>query len=184
MVKRIGTVPEGKRRGLLSSVTAQVSEKARLQAEMAEGAGLRRLVGAAEHLADHVTLVIRPQLGFMNVDACLIGAGKVLVINTLHWQGKITAGLQDEWVGGGSVDLGRPDRRAHVFADRLSFAGLAAGFAVEPVVVVTAGAVDMTGLQPLSRLVQWAEAEAFLTQQFPPGVAGFDPTALIKALAR
>lgn len=165
----------------MGSLVARLSETARITAEREEGEGLRRLAGLLNKLPDSATVVLRPKLGFMQVDCCVFGAGKLLVINTLHYRGVIEPGEREVWVGPkGGPDLGRPDRRAFVFCDRLAYAELAKGLEVEPVVVCTEGPVDVRAVEPQTTLVQWAEAESFFTRQFPAGVAGFPAHHLVR----
>jgi len=182
MAKIVGTPPASPRRGLLGTLAAGISPAARMRAEMTEGAGLHRLLELVGQLPDSVTAVVRPGLGFfMKIDCCLIGPGKVLAIDTVHWTGKVTAGQHEEWTGALGTDLGRPDRRAFVFADRLAFGGQVGDRVVEPVVICTGGAVDLQGLKPLAPVIPWNEAPSFLGAAFSPGPAG-DVAALVKLL--
>jgi hypothetical protein len=187
MAKILGKLLAKKQRAFVRSMTALVSEVARLQAEMEEGYGPHVLAERLRELdlPDSVTIVLRPTLAFLTADACIIGPGKVLVISALHWSGEIGQdGKKGEWTGAkGGVDLGRPDRRAHLFCDRLAFSGLAKGFELEPVVVFTGGPVKyLGGEQPQATLVQWTELEAFLKQRLPAGIAGFSASDLIKVI--
>lgn len=187
MAKILGKLAEKKKREFVRSMTAMVSDLARLQAEMEEGFGPHELAERLKGLAlpDSVTVVLRPTLAFLAADACIIGSGKVLVFTALHWAGDIGQdGKKGEWTGGrGGIDLGRPDRRAHLFCDRLAYSGLARGFEIEPVVLFTAGPVQYLGEQPQATLVQSAELEEFIRQRFPDGVTSLSSAAeLIKAI--
>lgn len=185
MAKILGRLPEKKKREIVRSVTALVSGTSRMQAEMEEGYGPHALAERlqAMELPDGVTVILRPTLAFLNADICIIAPGKVLVINALHWTGEIGLGKRTEWTGArGSVDLGRPDRRAHLFCDRLAYSGLSRGFELEPVVVFTAGPVTYQADEPEANLVQWAELEEFLQRSLPKDLTGFSPTELIKTL--
>jgi hypothetical protein len=184
MAKIIGDLPHGSRRSLVASLSTRFSESARLTADREDGIGLHRLVGLLPALPDDVTAVLRPTLGFMQGECCLIGPGKLMVIQTLHFRGRITAGQKEEWVGHpGSVDLGRPDRRAAVFCDRLAYSGNGRGFALEPVVICTEGPVELTAPAPLAPLIPWADAAQFLIEAFPGGLVGFDTRPLIQMLS-
>ncbi|MFZ5813971.1 MAG: nuclease-related domain-containing protein [Bacillota bacterium] len=185
MVKIYGKLPERKKRDLVIGLSSMVSATARMQAELEEGQGphllAERLRGMG--LPDGVSIILRPTLAFLHADICLIGGGKVLVINALHWSGEIGRGKKGEWTGAkGAVDLGRPDRRAYLFCDRLRYSGLADGFAVEPVVVFTAGPVRCHEPEPQATLVQWAELEAFLRRSLAGPEAGPSPAGLIETL--
>jgi hypothetical protein len=183
MAKIIGTLPTETRRHWLGALAAHVSPTARRRAALESGEGLRRLASLLPALPECVTAILRPSLGFMQVDCCLLGPDRVLVVETLHWAGKIAAGERGEWLGAGSVDLGRPDRRAFVLADRLAYSGHARGFRVEPVVICTDGPVEFVGPPPLTRVVPWAEAPEFLAECFARTEgAGGDLTALIGLL--
>jgi hypothetical protein len=183
MAKIIGTLPQGARRNLLGSVAARFSEGARLKAEREEGEGLRRLFPLLERLPESVTVVLQPTLGFMTGECCVVGPGTALVIQTLHFRGKITLGEKEEWLGQpGGQDLGRPDRRAAIFCEKLEFSGHARGFALEPVVICTDGPVQLEAPTPQAPLVAWEDATGFLAQAFPGGLKGFDPAPLIKLL--
>ncbi|MFZ5826751.1 MAG: nuclease-related domain-containing protein [Bacillota bacterium] len=177
-------MPEKKQRDLLRSVTSLVSGTAKLQAEMEEGHGPHVLVERLKELSlpENVTIILRPTLAFLNADVCMIGPGRVLVINALHWTGEVGQGKKGEWTGARGVDLGRPDRRAQLFCDRLAYSGLAKGFELEPVVVFTAGPVMYHGGEPEAALVQWDALEDFLRRSLPSGLAGFSAAGLIKAL--
>ncbi len=186
MAKIIGSLPAAPRQNLLGAMLSKVNETARMKAEFESGVGAQRLAELAAKLPDPVTVVLRPTLGFMSIDCCIIGPGAVMPINSLHWKGKIIRGEQDAWIGQPtSVHLGRPDRRSFVFADRLRFSGLADGFALEPVVIVTGGKVDGEGLADAqATLVQWDDAAEFLARSFPPGVQGLhSPSELIKTIS-
>ncbi len=185
MANITGRLSEKKKRELLRSVTSLISGTSRMQAELEEGFGPHVLAGRLESmdLPDNVTIVLRPTLAFLHADLCLVAPGKVLVVNALHWSGPMAPGKKGEWTGAkGSVDLGRPDRRAVLFADRLQWSGLAKGLEVEPVVVSTAGDVTYSGGEPEARLVPWSELDAYLTAALPAGVAGFPTLELIKAI--
>lgn len=183
MAKIIGQLPEAPRRGLGTALMARLNETARLKAEMEEGEGLRRLFPLLEALPDNVAVVLKPTLGFMRIDCCIIGPGRIMVIKTAHYKGTIKPGEQGEWRGGGgAIDLGRPDRLANTFCDRLQFSGNARGFEVEPVVFFTAGPVGFEAGESLATLVPWEEAVGFLVTRFPPGVEGFKAEALIELL--
>jgi len=181
MAKIIGDLEPSKRRGLYDTVAARLNARARLRVEGYEGAGLRRLIPLLASLPDHVTVILRPTLGFLRIDCCLIGPGRVVVIQTSHWVGKVTQGQKGQWLGG-TVDLGRPDRLATVFCDRLRFSGHARGFELVPVVLFTAGFVDVTSDATEATLVQWEKAESFLGAAFPSGLMGFDSSHLIGLL--
>lgn len=183
MANILGNLPKEARRNLIGSLAARVSETARLKAEFDEGEGLRRLVDMVERLPDNVTAVLRPSLGFgLVADAVVIGPGTALVVCTLHWKGAVSEGERGEWLGAGKTDLGRPDRRAHVFATRLDFSGHARGYQVEPLVVCTEGPVDLKNLETKAPVVQHSEAQAYLAERFRTGAAGFDPSGLIDVL--
>ncbi len=182
MAKIIGDLGSGRKRGLVDAVAARLSSQARLRVEGHEGAGLRRLLPILQRLPDHVTVILRPTLGFLRTDCCLIGPGRVIVIQTSHWNGKITAGKKGQWMGG-LVDLGRPDRLSTVFCDRLRFSGNARGFELVPVVLFTAGAVELDmNDESEATLVPWEQAESFLSTAFPSGLMGFDSSNLIQVL--
>lgn len=185
MAKILGKLPAKKPRDRVRRVTALVSGTARLQAEKEEGYGPHKLADqlGSMDLPEGVTIILRPTLAFLDADICIIRPGKVLVINSLHWAGEIGHGKKGEWTGaGGAVDLGRPDRRAHLFCDRLAFSGLARGFELQPVVIFTGGPVNYLGEEPQALLIQWAELEEFLYRNLPDGVAGFSAHELIKVL--
>lgn len=186
MTKILGKLPAKRKREFVKSMTSLLSDTARLQAEMEEGYGPHALAERLREidLPDSVTVVLRPTLAFLNADVCIIGPGKVLVITALHWAGDIgQAGKKGEWTGAKSIDLGRPDRRAHLFCDRLAYSGLSKGFDLEPVVVFTGGPVRYVGAEePQATLVQWAELEEFLYERLPAGVAGFSAAELIKVI--
>lgn len=186
MVKCIGAIPEAKPRSWRHRLTAPLSAVARQVAELEEGAGLRRLAGrlAALDLGDRAVLVVRPALGFMTVDLCLIGPGRALVMNALHWAGDIVPGKKGEWRGaGGKVDLGRPDRRARVFCDRLAFSGRARSIALEPVVVFTAGPARCLSDDAEAALVQWDELEPFVHSRIHPSAVGFPAEDLVRLIS-
>jgi hypothetical protein len=184
MAKIIGDLPQGNRRSLVAVLSSRFSEAARLKADREDGEGLRRLTGLLHALPDDVTAVLRPTLGFMQAECCLIGPGKVLVVQTLHFRGRITVGQKEEWIGHpGSMDLGRPDRRAAVFCDRLAYSGNGRGFSLEPLVICTEGPVELAAPAPLASLIPWADAPRFLAQAFPDGVIGFDTRQLVEMLS-
>jgi len=186
MVKRIGNIPDTKPRSWRHRLTAPLSAAARQVAELEEGVGLRLLAErlSAMDLGERAALVVRPALGFMSADLCLIGPGRALVINALHWAGDIVPGDKGEWRGGGGkVDLGRPDRRARVFCDRLAFSGHARGIALEPAVVFTAGPAHCKESAPEAALVQWDELEAFVRSRIHPSAVGFPATELIRLIS-
>lgn len=181
MAHVLGTMPAAGARSLLGSLKARMSDAGRRQLEMEEGEGLKRLVGLLQRLPDTVTAVIRPTLGFMHVDAVVGAPGRLLVINTLHWSGEIAVNEKGAWTGaGGKVGLGRPDRRAFTFADRLQFSGRTEGFRVTPVVICTAGAVTVLSADTEVDVVAWTQAEQLL--QDLAGGQGPDPTLLVKSL--
>ncbi len=184
MAKVVGKIPEAARLGLLGSIAARLNDAARLKAEFESGEGVRRLLPVLEALPDGVTVVVRPTLGFFQADFGVVGPGRVLVINTLHWQGRIKLDEKDLWLGqGGSVtvQLGRPDRRAKLFAERLEYSGNARGFQVEPLVIRTLGAIEFDG--PLvAPMIGLEETAAYLAARFPDGVKGFDHRELVDVL--
>lgn len=188
MARVIGTLPPKKQRNVMGTVTALVSDLRRVEAEMVEGWGPHRLAERLGELAlpEGITILLRPTLAFLHVDLCIIAPNRLLLINALHWKGLIQPGEKEKWFGGkGSVDLGRPDRRARLFCDRLDYSGLAAGFAVEPVVLFTAGPVEFQAGPAEATLVQWDELDGFLRQRLadaaPNGATG-DVAGLIKAI--
>jgi len=181
VAKIIGNLGPGKRRGLLDAVAARLNDQARLRIEGHEGEGLRRLLPFLEALPDHVTVILRPTLGFLRIDCCLIGPGRVLVVHTSHWNGKVSLGQKEQWMGG-LVDLGRPDRLSTVFCDRLRFSGHAKGFELVPVVIFTAGAVELASDSSEATLVPWEQAGSYLAAAFPTGLKGFDSSKLINIL--
>jgi hypothetical protein len=181
LAKIIGNLGPGKRRGVIDTVAARLNEQARLRIEGHEGEGLRRLLPVLERLPDHVTVILRPTLGFLRIDCCLIGPGRVLVVQTLHWSGKVTTGQKGQWLGG-VVDLGRPDRLATVFCDRLRFSGHVRGFELVPVVLFTAGSVELVRDSSEITLVPWEKAEISLGAAFPSGLKGFDSSHLVNLL--
>lgn len=186
MVKRIGPIPETRPRSWRHRLTAPLSAATRQVAELEEGVGLRLLTErlSAMDLGERSVLVVRPTLGFMTVDLCLVGPGRALVINALHWAGDIVPGPKGEWRGaGGKVDLGRPDRRARVFCERLAFTGRAWGIVLEPVVVFTAGAARCQGTEPEATLVQWDELDAFVAGRIPASAVGFPAADLIRLIS-
>lgn len=186
MVKRIGPIPETKPRSWRHRLTAPFSAEARRVAELVEGFGPRLLTErlAAMDLGDRAVLVVRPTLGFLTVDLCLVGPGRALVMCALHWAGDIVPGRKGEWRGaGGKIDLGRPDRRVRVFCDRLAFSGHARGIALEPAVVFTAGPARCLGTEPEATLVQWDELEAFVRSRIHPGLVGFPADELIRLIS-
>lgn len=183
MAKIIGTLPEEPRRSLLGSLAATVNPLARQKAEMEAGHGLRRLAALLEQLPEHVTVLLRPKLGWMmDADCCVLGPGRVLVISAFHWKGKISGGVNEEWLGTGGLDLGRPDRRAAYFAKRLDYSPHFAGMTVEPVVVFTDGPVDFQGPVPVATLVYWEEALHLLSDAFPTGADPVDLSELVGLL--
>jgi|GEM_PF-2981324 len=185
MANIIGRLTEKKKRDLLRSVTALVSGTARMQAELEEGFGPHLLADrlTAMSLPDSVTIVLRPTLAFLHADICLIAPGKVLVLNALHWAGPIGQGKKGEWTGAnGSVDLGRPDRRARLFAERIEYSGLTKGLEVEAVVVSTAGDLSYAGSEAEAKLIQSSQLEEYLHTTLPKNVAGFPTAELIKAI--
>ncbi|HYF93555.1 MAG TPA: nuclease-related domain-containing protein [Symbiobacteriaceae bacterium] len=156
---------------------------ARQKAEMEDGHGLRRLAGLLKQLADGVTVILQPKLGWMmDADCCVIGPGRVLVISAVHWKGKIIGGPNEEWLGASGTDLGRPDRRAAYFAKRLDYSGQAAGMTVESVVVFTDGPVDFHGPPLVATLVYWDEALSVLAGAFPPDRGPVDVSELVRLL--
>lgn len=156
---------------LLGALAAQVSPARRQKKDMDEGVGLHRLQGLLEQLPDSVLVVIRPSLGlYLYADFAVIGPGKVLIVTGVHWKGRIGTGESFEWLGAGSIDLGRPDRRASRFAEKLAFSRNAPGFAVEAAVIFTDCPVDFHGPEPEAPLVQWTEAERFLRETFAAGL--------------
>jgi hypothetical protein len=169
MAKLYGQLPEAPPRNLLGALAAAVNPIARQKAELDAGAGLRRLLPLFELMPDHTAVILQPSLGFfMKVDCGIILPGRILVVQTVHWKGKILPGKNGEWLGAnGTVDLGRPDRRAAQLADKLAYSGHAAGFEVDPVVVFTDGPVDFQGPEPVSLLVQWDEVSQFLRAMVP-----------------
>lgn len=170
-----------KNRGLMATVTSRLSNAARLRAEAAEGEGLRRLAPLLEQLPDTVTAILRPTLGFLRIDCCIIGPGKVMAVQTLHWTGTVAAGEKGQWTSG-RTELGRPDRTVSVFCDRLGFSGRAKGFDLIPVVIGTGGPVHLL-VEPQALFVQWEEAAEFLQSSFPHGVFGFSAADLIASLS-
>ncbi len=186
MVKRIGAIPETKPRKWRHRLTAPLSAFARQVAELEEGVGLRLLTErlSSMDLGDRAVLVVRPTLGFLSADLCLVGPGRALVMSALHWAGDIAPGPKGEWRGaGGKVDLGRPDRRARLFCDRLAFSGHARGIALEPVVVFTAGPARCLGTDPEATLVQWDELESFVASRIHPAAVGFPAAELIRLIS-
>lgn len=184
MAKIIGNLPTDRKRGFLNAIASRVSDSARLRTEAAEGEGLRLLLDAVRTLPDQVTVVLGPSLGFMmKAECCIIGPGKALVINTLHFRGAVREGEKSEWIGSGGIDLGRPDRRTHLFADRLRFSGNAEGFTVEPMVVLTAGAVEFGNLRPMVPIVTLDQLRVELARLFPPNLVGPDPAGLIRSIS-
>lgn len=182
MARIVGEI-ETKQRGLMAAVTSRLSGAARLRAEAEEGEGLRRLMPLLEKLPDTVTAILRPTLGFLRIDCCIVGPGKVLAVQTLHWTGTVATGEKGHWMSG-RTELGRPDRTVTVFCNRLGFSGRAKGFDLVPVVLCTGGPVKMLAQPDQARLVQWDEAEEFLRSTFPDGVFGFNQSELISSLSR
>lgn len=166
----MGQWPSLKAPGLLTRLTANVSESARLQAEAAAGEAFRLVESALQGLPDTVTLLRGPVLGFsMQVDGCLLGPGRVVLFSLLHWKGAITVNEQGAWTGAaGRVDLGRPDRRVALFADRLCHSGLAGSLDVEPIVILTGGPISYTGASE-ALLVPLDELEEYLATAFSEG---------------
>lgn len=183
----IGTLPPKKQRDVMRTLTAMVSDLRRVEAEMVEGWGPHRLAARLGELdlPTDVTVVLRPTLAFLHADLCIIAPKRLLLINALHWKGLIQGGEKEKWFGGkGTVDLGRPDRRARLFCDKLAYSGLAAGFSLEPIVLFTAGPVEFKGGDPEATLVQWDQLEPFIRQRLaevPAGAPG-DVAGLIKAI--
>lgn len=181
MAHLLGTMPELGARSLLGTLKARLTDVGRRQLEMEEGHGLRRLVELLRSLPDTVTAVIHPSLGFMQVDAVVAAPGRLLVVNTLHWRGEVAVNEKGAWTGaGGRVGLGRPDRRAFTFADRLRFSGRTEGFAVAPLVLCTAGSVQLLADDAEAELVAWAEAAQRL-RDLAAG-SGPDPVPLVKEI--
>ena len=148
---------------------------------MEAGEGLRRLLPLLEQLPDSVTVFLHPTMGFFGKAECVVaGPGTVLVIATLHWKGIMTKGENSEWRGLGNVDLGRPDKRAAWFADRLYNGGYTEGLHLEPVVIATAGPVELGGVDCIATMVPWDSAAAFLQQVFAPG--GAEPERVLALL--
>lgn len=181
MAKIIGAPPKEARRNLLGTVAAAVSPVARQKLAMEEGEGLRRLLPLLEELPDSVTVFLHPSMGFFGKAECVVaGPGTVLVLATLHWKGKVTKGENNEWRGMGNVDLGRPDKRASWFADRLYNGGYTEGLHLESVVVCTNGPADLDGVDCIATVVPWDGAARFLEQVFAPG--GPAPERLLELL--
>lgn len=177
----MGQWPSLKAPGLLTRLTANVSEPARLQAEAAVGEGYRLVESVLQGLPDTVTLLRGPVLGFsMKVDGCLLGPGRVVLFTLLHWKGRIAVNEEGAWTGQGRVDLGRPDRRAALFADRLRHSGLAGSLDVEPIVIVTGGSISYAGASE-ALLVPLIELETYLATAFTEG-APLAPLTLIDTL--
>lgn len=182
MAKMMGSWPSLKAPGLLTRLTANLTESARLQAEAAAGEGYRRVESVLQELPATVTLVRGPRLGFsMQVDGCLLGPGRVVLFALLHWSGAITLNEQEAWTGlKGRVDLGRPDRRVALFADRLRHSGLAGELDVEPIVILTGGSISYAGAAK-ALLVPLAELDRYLETAFPDG-GPLAPLSLINTL--
>lgn len=182
MAKLMGQWPTPKAPGLLTRLTARVSEAARLQAEAAAGEGYRRLEPVLTHLSDSITLLRGPVLGFsMRVDGALLGPGRVVLFSLLHWRGAIGLNEQGAWTGfGGRVDLGRPDRRAALFAEKLLHSGLAGSLDIEPIVILTAGPISYAGATE-ALLVPLDDLDGYLATAFQEG-APLAPLALINTL--
>jgi hypothetical protein len=177
-----GHLPAAASRSLLDSFRARISATARQQMELSEGEGLLSLAGLLKGLPDHVSAVIRPTLGFLTVDACVGAPGTLLVLNALHWGGEIALSKKGAWTGkGGKVDLGRPDRRAFAFADRLRFSGRAGGLTLRTAVLLTAGPVKFLAPEPEAELVQHDQAEAWL-REATAARPGSDASALLESL--
>lgn len=185
-MKSIGSLPGIKPRSLAQRLTAPLSAAGRLQAELEEGQGPHRLAERllAMELGDEVTLVLRPTLAFLSADLCLVGPGRALVLNALHWTGEVALGKKGEWRGaGGRVDLGRPDRRANLLCDRLIYSGNAQGMELEPVVVFTAGPVKYLGDAAEATLVQSDELDGFIRSRIAAGAVGLTAAQLIRAVS-
>jgi hypothetical protein len=182
MAKLMGQWPSLKTPGLLTRLVATVSEPARLQVEAAAGEGYRRLEPVLQALPESITLLRGPVLGFsMQADGCLLGPGRIVIFSLLHWQGAIAVDEKGAWTGaGGRVDLGRPDRRAALFANRLSHSGLAGSLDVEPIVILTGGPIRYSGPTE-ALLVPLDELEGYLVTAFQAG-APQAPLALINTL--
>lgn len=182
MAKFMGKWPSPKAPGLLTRLTASVSESARLQAEAATGEGYRRVESVLQNAPESITLLRGPVLGFsMRADGCLVGPGRVVLFSLLHWKGAITLNQQGAWTGlGGRVDLGRPDRRAALFADRLRHSGLAGSLDVEPIVILTGGPISYAGATE-ALLVPLDELDGYVATAFPDGAPNA-PLALINTL--
>lgn len=182
MAKTMGRWPSLKAPGLMTRLTARVSEPARLQAEAATGEGYRLVERALQALPESVTLLRGPVLGFsMQVDGCLLGPGRVVLFGLLHWKGAISLNENGAWTGlGGRVDLGRPDRRVALFADRLRHSGLAGALDVEPIVILTGGPISYSGAAE-ALLVPLEELDSYLATAFPDG-APLGPLTLINTL--
>lgn len=186
MARIVGTPPKQRRTNILVTAAAYVSPVMRLKKDMEEGMGRQRLLAVLRKLPDSVTVVVHPTLGiYMHTDFAVIGPGRVMLVCAAHWKGAIGRGREkDEWLGAGTVDLGRPDRRARLLADRLAYSGHAGALSVEPVVVFTDGPVAFGGPEPEVPLIQWAEAEQILLQTFPPGPAPAETDQLVRLLAK
>jgi hypothetical protein len=182
MARILGSLPESRGRSILRSLAAGVNPLMRQQLEFQEGEGLRRVLAVVKNLPDSVTVIVQPTLGFLKVDCCLMGHGRLLVVQSAHWKGKILLGKEEQWLGAGKVDIGRPDRRAFVFADRLKWSGWAEGWDIEPVVLFTAGDVDLQAPEPLTMLIDWDEADSFLRGVFLPHLTGPDPGPVIERI--
>lgn len=182
MTKLMGNWPTLKAPGILTRLTASVSEPARLQAEAAGGLPFERVEPILKRLDDSVTLLRGPLLGFsMRADGALLGPGRVVVFSLLHWRGTIGQNEMGAWTGAaGRVHLGRPDRRAALFADRLRHSGLAGELDVEPIVIVTGGALTYAGATE-ALLVPLDDLESYLATAFLAG-APTAPLALINTL--
>lgn len=182
MTKLMGQWPVLKPPGLLTRLTAPLNDAARLKVEGAAGEPFRRLEARIQSQPDFVTLLRGPRLGFsMQADGCLLGSGRVVVFSVLHWRGAIHLNEEGAWTGqGGRVDLGRPDRRAALFANRLQFSGLAGALDVEPIVIATGGPIRYAGPTE-ALLIPEEELEAYLETAFQPD-ATYAPLDLINTL--
>lgn len=185
MAKLVGTPPRQRRSNILVTAAAYVNPIMRLKKDMEEGVGRQRLLEVLQQLPDSVTVVVHPTLGlYMHTDFAVIGPGRVMLLCAVHWKGPIGRGRErDEWLGAGAVDLGRPDKRARMFAERLAYSGHAGRLSVEPVVIMTDGPVQFGGPEPEVPVIQWAEAAQILRETFPPGQAPVESDSLAKLLA-
>jgi hypothetical protein len=182
MAKLMGQWPSFKSPGLLTRLTTRINEAARLQVEAAAGLPFGRVEPVIQSQPDSVTLLRGPVLGFsMKADGCLLGPGRVVVFSLLHWRGAIALNDQGSWVGqAGRLDLGRPDRRAALFANRLQFSGLAGALDVEPVVITTGGPVSYAGPTE-ALLIPLEDLDGYLETAFQPE-GPYAPLDLINTL--